>query len=75
MKAVLDAKETRKVSVILGRQESMRTPAPRISGATHASNATPQAASTQRGVGAGSAVAGADAGDSRAATRRVRFIG
>jgi eukaryotic-like serine/threonine-protein kinase len=38
MKAALGAKETRKVSVILGRQDSMRTPAPRISGATHASH-------------------------------------
>jgi serine/threonine protein kinase len=38
MKAALDAKETRRVSVILGRQDSMRTPAPRISGATHASH-------------------------------------
>jgi serine/threonine protein kinase len=38
MKAALDAKETRKVSVILARQDSMRTQAPRTSGATHASH-------------------------------------
>ena len=38
MNAAFDAKETRRASVILGRHESMRTPAPRISGSTYASH-------------------------------------